>query len=102
TLTENPKEAVKDADFIYADTFVSMGQEDEKEERLAVFKPYQVNKELVSATDKDPYIMHCLPAHRGIEITDEVLDSERSIVFQQAENRLHVQKAIMLKLMNRY
>ncbi|MFO8017101.1 MAG: ornithine carbamoyltransferase [Promethearchaeia archaeon] len=102
TLTEDPEEAVKEANVIYTDTFVSMGQEEEKEKRLSIFKPYQVNKKLIKSSGKDPYIMHCLPAHRGLEITDEVLDSEKSIVFQQVENRLHLQKAIMLKLMNRY
>jgi len=98
-LSEDPKEVVEDADVIYTDTFISMGQEAETEVRLKVFKPYQVNSELLSHAKKNPYIMHCLPAHRNIEITDEVIDSERSIVFQQAENRLHLQKALMLKLL---
>ncbi|MGQ4876625.1 MAG: ornithine carbamoyltransferase [Promethearchaeia archaeon] len=98
-LTENPVDAVKDADVIYTDTFVSMGQEAEAEERLKVFKPYQVNSELLSNCEKDYIIMHCLPAHRGVEITDEVLDSKNSIVFDQAENRLHLQKALMLSIL---
>lgn len=102
TLTEDPKKAVRDSDILYTDTFVSMGQEEEKKKRLAVFKPYQVNRELIDCSGKVPYIMHCLPAHRGVEITDEVLDSKNSIVFQQAENRMHIQKAIMLKLMERF
>ncbi len=99
TLSNNPKEVVQDADVIYTDTFVSMGQEDEADERLKIFAPFQVNKELIGYSKKDPYIMHCLPAHRGVEITDEVFDSEKSIVFQQAENRLHLQKALMLTLL---
>ena len=100
-LTDNPREAVKDVNVIYTDTFVSLGQEHEADERLKIFKPYQVNSELLSFANSNPYIMHCLPAHRGIEITDDVLDSERSIVFQQAENRLHLQKALMLKLLKK-
>jgi ornithine carbamoyltransferase len=99
-LTSDPREAVKEADVIYTDTFVSMGQEAQKEQRLKNFKAFQVNQPLINSCEKNPYIMHCLPAHRGVEITDEVLDSERSIVFQQAENRLHIQKAIILALMN--
>ncbi|TXT67191.1 MAG: Ornithine carbamoyltransferase [Promethearchaeota archaeon] len=99
TLTNDPKKAVREANVIYTDTFVSMGQEDEKEKRLDVFKPYQINKKLLSYTQKAPFIMHCLPAHRGVEITDEVLDSDQSIVFQQAENRLHLQKALMISLL---
>ena len=98
-LYENPKEAVVDADVIYTDTFISMGQEAETKERLKIFKPYQVNDELLSYARKSPYyVMHCLPAHRGVEISEDVLDSEKSIVFEQAENRLHLQKALMLKL----
>jgi len=100
-LFEDPKEAVVNADFIYTDTFVSMGQEAETEQRLKIFKDYQVNKELLNYTKKDPYIMHCLPAHRGIEIIDEILDSKNSIVFQQAENRLHLQKALMITLLEK-
>ncbi len=97
----DPKEVVAEANIVYTDTFISIGQEAETEERLKIFKPYQVNRELLNYTRKDPYyIMHCLPAHRGIEITDEILDSNRSIVFLQAENRLHLQKALMLKMSN--
>jgi ornithine carbamoyltransferase len=100
TLSEDPEEVVEDANVIYTDTFVSMGQEAETEARLKVFLPkFQVNKKLLGHAKKDPYIMHCLPAHRGIEITSDVLDSKNSIVFQQAENRLHAQKALMLKLL---
>ncbi|MFX1338548.1 MAG: ornithine carbamoyltransferase [Promethearchaeota archaeon] len=100
-LFEDPKEAVINADFIYTDTFVSMGQEAEREQRLKMFRNYQVNQELLKHAKKEPYIMHCLPAHRGIEITNDVLDSKNSIVFQQAENRLHLQKALMIKLLEK-
>lgn len=95
----NPKEAIKEADVVYTDTFVSIGQEEETEKRLKIFLPkFQVNGELLSYATKSPLIMHCLPAHRGFEITNEILDSENSIVFHQAENRIHLQKALMLKL----
>ncbi len=100
-LFENPKDAVANANVIYTDTFVSMGQEAETEKRLKIFKDYQVNKQLVSNATRNPYIMHCLPAHRGIEITDDILDSKNSIVFQQAENRIHLQKALMIQLLEK-
>ena len=97
---EDPYEAVKDADVIYTDTFVSMGMEAEAEERLKTFLPkYQVTMDLLKSTGKDTVFMHCLPAHRGHEVTDEVIDSEYSIVYDQAENRLHTQKTIILYLM---
>lgn len=97
-ILSDPAEAVKDADVVYADVWASMGQEAEAARRREVFAPYQVNKKLISQAKKDALIMHCLPAHRGEEITDEVLESPNSIVFDEAENRMHVQKAIMVKL----
>lgn len=101
-LTSDPKEAVRNANVIYTDTFVSLGQEEETDTRLKIFLPkYQVNRELLNHAEKNPYIMHCLPAHRGQEISDDVLDSDKSIVFQQAENRLHLQKALMLKILKK-
>ncbi len=91
-------EAVKNADVVYTDVWASMGKENEAELRRQVFKPYQVNAELLTHAKDDVLVMHCLPAHRGEEITDDVLDGPHSIVFDEAENRLHVQKAIMVKL----
>jgi ornithine carbamoyltransferase len=99
-IVRDPREAVKDADVIYTDVWASMGQEAEAEKRKAVFRPYQVNSELVALAKPDVVVMHCLPAHRGDEITDEVMDGPHSIVFDQAENRLHVQKALLVKLMS--
>jgi ornithine carbamoyltransferase len=96
----NPYDAVKGANVLYTDTFVSMGQEDETKKRLQIFDGYQISKKLVQAAQTNPLIMHCLPAHRNLEIASEVLDSENSIVFDQAENRLHAQKAILLKILN--
>jgi ornithine carbamoyltransferase len=97
----DPKEAVKGADVIYTDTWVSMGDEAEMERRLKAFAPYQVNKALFSLAKPDAIFMHCLPAHRGQEVTDEVMDSTRSVVFQEAENRMHAQKAIIVRLMGK-
>ena len=95
-VLREPLEAVKDADIIYTDTFVSMGMEKEREERLRAFLPkYRVTMDLITSTGKRTYFMHCLPAHRGEEVTDEVIDSGISIVYDQAENRLHMQKAIL-------
>lgn len=96
--TRDPHEAVRDADIIYTDTWVSMGQETEKAERLPVFKPYQINQELLASAPKTAVVMHCLPAYRGVEITDEVIDGPQSVVFPEAHNRLHVQKGLLAVL----
>jgi ornithine carbamoyltransferase len=91
----NPAEAVVDADIIYTDTFVSMGQESERSERLSAFKGYQVDADLMSKAPAHVKFMHCLPAHRGEEVTDAVMDGPQSVVFDQAESRLHVAKAVL-------
>jgi len=101
SLTHDPAEAAAGADAIYTDVWASMGQEAEKEARAKIFAPYQVNKALMSKAKPDASFMHCLPAHRGDEVTDEVIDSPNSIVYDEAENRLHVQKVIMLLLMGK-
>jgi len=93
----DPEAAIKGADVIYTDVWVSMGEEDEREEKLAAFEGFQLNEELLAGSDAE--IMHCLPAHRGEEITDAVLESDRSIVWDQAENRLHAQKALLVELL---
>ena len=97
-ISYNPTEAVKDADIIYTDVWASMGQKEEAEEREKIFKPFQVNQELMNLTGKETLFMHCLPAERDREVTDEVVEADYSIVFDQAENRLHIQNAIMIKL----
>lgn len=97
TLTQNVNEAVGNADVIYTDTWTSMGQETEAERRKLIFAPYQVNSALLAKAPKGCLVSHCLPAHRGLEITDEVLDA--SMAYDEAENRLHVQKAVLLKLL---
>jgi len=99
TITNDPRKAVAGADIVYTDVWTSMGQESEARERRQVFRPYQVNKELFALAKPDAVFMHCLPAHRGEEVTTDVIDSAHSVVFQQAENRLHVQKAILMELM---
>jgi ornithine carbamoyltransferase len=98
-VTNDPKEAVKDADIVYTDVWASMGKEKEYKKRVKVFKPFQVNTNLVKGAKGDYLFMHCLPAHRGEEVTDEVADSRNSVIFDQAENRLHTQKAIMSLIM---
>ena len=97
-LSHDPISAVRDADVIYTDVWASMGQKEEATEREKVFAPYQVNKDLMNNTGKDTLFMHCLPAERGREVTDEVMESKNSIVFDQAENRMHAQNAIMVYL----
>jgi ornithine carbamoyltransferase len=99
TQLNDPVEAVKNAQVIYTDTWVSMGQDEEAAKRKVAFPPYQVNSKLLAAADKEAIVLHCLPAHRGEEITDEVADGPQSRLFPQAHNRLHAQKAILVKLL---
>ncbi len=99
-FTNDPVEAVKDADVIYTDVWVSMGQEEEKEKKEKIFRPYQVNKDLVKHAKEDYIFMHCLPAHRGLEVTEDVIDGPNSVVFDEAENRLHAQKALLVKFLS--
>ncbi len=97
TITSDVKEAVKNADVIYTDVWISMGEEDKKEERVALLKDYQVNDELMNSTgNADTIFMHCLPAVRGYEVTNEVIEGEKSVVFDEAENRMHTIKAVMV------
>jgi ornithine carbamoyltransferase len=98
-LTDDPVSAVNNADVVYTDVWASMGQESELAKRKAVFQPYQVNSRLMAFTKKDALFMHCLPAHRGEEVTGDVIDGKQSIIFNQAENRLHIQKAIIMTLL---
>jgi ornithine carbamoyltransferase len=98
-IIEDPLEAVKGADILYTDVWVSMGQEGEEEEREKIFDPYQLNSHLLSKAKYDAIVLHCLPAHRGLEISAEVIDGPQSVVFDEAENRLHAQKAILLMLL---
>ncbi len=99
-ITHDPAEAVKDADVVYTDVWASMGQESESADRAEKFQPFQLNSQLMSNAKESTLVMHCLPAHRGDEITDEVMDGANSIVFDQAENRMHAQNAIMVQLMS--
>jgi ornithine carbamoyltransferase len=99
-LSHNPTDAVEGADVIYTDVWASMGQKDEAAERQKVFSDYQVNDSLMDKTGKETLFMHCLPAERGREVTDSVMESEFSIVFDEAENRMHAQNAIMVYLKN--
>ncbi|HBQ85924.1 MAG TPA: ornithine carbamoyltransferase [Syntrophomonas sp.] len=99
SVAEDPEEAVKGADVIYTDVWASMGEEDQAEEKEKNFKAYQINKHLLSLANKDAIVLHCLPAKRGKEITDEVIDGPQSVVFDEAENRLHAHKAIMALVM---
>jgi ornithine carbamoyltransferase len=98
-VTHDPNVGVKNADIVYTDVWASMGQEAEAEDRKQIFRPYQVNSSLMARAKSGAIFMHCLPAHRGEEVTDDVIDAPTSSVFQEAENRLHVQKAIMYQLM---
>lgn len=98
-ITSDPLQAAKDAEVIYTDVWASMGQEAEREERIKAFQGYQVNTDLLRVATKEAIIMHCLPAHRGEEITQEAFEGEQSVVFDQAENRLHLQKAILASLL---
>ncbi len=101
SLTTDPLQALKNAQVIYADTWVSMGQEEEAKKRLKIFGKYQINTQIVEKADKDFIFMHCLPAHRGQEVTEDIIDGPHSVIFDQAENRLHVQKAILLYLLGK-
>jgi ornithine carbamoyltransferase len=98
-IVHNPREAVRHADIVYTDVWASMGREFEKDERAEKFKAHQVNAKLMSLAKHSAFFMHCLPAHRGEEVTDDVMDSQQSIIFDQAENRLHSQKAILFMLL---
>ena len=98
-ITSSPQEAVEQADVVYADVWASMGQEAEQKKREKIFPPYQVNKALFSLAKPGAIFLHCLPAHRGEEVTSDVIDSDASVIFDEAENRLHAQKAVMALLM---
>jgi ornithine carbamoyltransferase len=98
-VQRDPLKAVQEADIVYTDVWTSMGREPEKKMRKKIFQPYQVNEKLLRRGKKDALVMHCLPVHRGQEITSEVMDGSQSIVFEQAENRLHLQKAILVQLL---
>jgi ornithine carbamoyltransferase len=99
TILEDPLEAAEGADVVYTDVWVSMGQETEAKDRERTFMPYQINRAVMDRADGGAIAMHCLPAHRGKEISAEVMDGPQSVVFDQAENRLHTQKALLYKLL---
>lgn len=98
-ITHDPTEAIKDADVVCTDTWVSMGQEAEKAERIKIFQDYQVNSELFDHSNDDSIFIHCLPAYRGYEVTEDIIDGPRSVIFDEAENRLHAQKAVLAAVM---
>jgi len=100
-MVRDPFEAVKGADIVITDTWASMGQEAEKEARKKIFTGYQVNRAMMDATGKKSYFMHCLPAYIGQEVTEDIYESDISIIWDEAENRLHAQKAVMLKVMGK-
>ncbi len=97
-ISHDPVTGVRGSDVIYTDVWASMGQKEEADERRKIFQPFQVNQSMINSTGKDTLFMHCLPAERGVEVTDGVCDAEYSIIFDQAENRMHAQNAIMLYL----
>jgi ornithine carbamoyltransferase len=99
SMTDSPSEAVKNADIVLTDVWASMGQEGEAEKRKVAFKGYQINSDIMALTNQDCLVMHCLPAHRGEEITADVFEAHAKEIFEEAENRLHAQKAVMVKLM---
>lgn len=98
-LTEDPVEAISNADVIYSDTWISMGQEDQKAEKIKIFMPYQINSQLFSKANQDAIFLHCLPAYRGYEVTEDIIDGPQSAIFDEAENRLHAQKAVLATLL---
>jgi len=102
TITHDPAEGLRDADAVYTDVWASMGQENEAAHRAEIFAPYQVNRQMMAMAKPDALFMHCLPAHRGQEVTDDVIDSPHSVVYDQAENRLHAQKAVLAMLMGEH
>ena len=97
-IFHDPIKGVSGSDIVYTDVWASMGQKEEKEKRRKIFAPYQITEKLIKSTGKKTYFMHCLPAERGLEVTDSVCDADYSIIFQQAENRMHIQNAIMVYL----
>lgn len=98
-LTHDPEEAIANADVVYSDTWISMGQEEQKEEKIKIFMPYQINSDLFSKAAQDAIFLHCLPAYRGYEVTEEIIDGPQSAIFDEAENRLHAQKAVLATLL---